>query len=119
MTPGVRFLPRMTDALLSRLKGVIPHCGDVASSVVDRLQAADLREHVMVASYRGGERGRYLRHTDIGRNAVLTALYYLNHDWTEADGGQLRIYYPGHASTEVRYDALPVGNRLLLFWSNE
>lgn len=119
MAPGVRCLPRMTDMLLSHLKNFNPDTSADVSHTVKRLQAADLREHVMVATYRGGEQGRYLRHTDIGRNAVLTMLYYLNHDWTEEDAGHLRVYHPGHTTTRVRYDVLPVGNRLLMFWANE
>jgi len=39
----------------------------------------------MVACYPGEKRGRYLKHCDTGRKAVLTAMYYLNDDWKPED----------------------------------
>lgn len=115
--PGISLLPAATDALLSRLKGVVPGAR-VPASLRERLRPADFREAVMVATYRGAERGRYLRHSDVGRNSVLTALYYVNRGWKPEDGGQLRLFGPGHYSTRVAYDLAPQANRLLLFWAN-
>ncbi|CAE8620877.1 unnamed protein product [Polarella glacialis] len=105
------------DALVSRLKEGGFEGGP--REVSARLQAATLREDIMVAVYPGATRGRYLRHVDDGRFAVLTCLFYLNEGWEESDGGHLRLYMPGRSSKDIKADILPVANRLVLFWSNE
>lgn len=89
--PDIALLARATDELVSRLKGMLGTDPSVVNAEVrHRLAKTDFREHSMVATYRGRSRGRYLRHTDIGRNAVLTALYYLNEGWKKEDRGELR-----------------------------
>jgi SM-20-related protein len=60
----------------------------------------------------------YARHldrfsTDDAR--VLSSVYYLNEDWREAEGGQLRI----HLAKDEHLDIWPVFNRLVLFLSAE
>jgi SM-20-related protein len=58
----------------------------------------------------------YARHFDrlIGSDIrAISAALYLNENWTEADGAQLRIYTGGGASEDV----LPVGGRLAAFVS--
>ena len=49
----------------------------------------------VLTCYPGGG-SRYIRHIDNpNRNGrLLTAIYYLNLEWTEADGGTLRIFPP-------------------------
>jgi hypothetical protein len=41
----------------------------------------------------------YFRHTDnsSGNGRLLTALVYLNENWQQGDGGELRLFYPGAA----------------------
>jgi SM-20-related protein len=60
----------------------------------------------------------YLRHVDAFKeddNRRLSAVFYLNFDWTDSDGGQL-IIYPKRGSTgEV--SILPEAGRLVLFES--
>ena len=59
----------------------------------------------------------YARHFDrlVGSDVrAISAALYLNEDWSEADGGQLRIYSGGGASEDV----LPVGGRLVAFVSD-
>ena len=72
------------------------------------------RAKAMVACYPGNG-GGYTRHVDNpdGDGRCLTVIYYLNHGWTESDGGKLRMYRnDGHIDFE------PLINRLLLFWSD-
>ncbi len=60
----------------------------------------------------------YDRHRDRFRDddaRVLSAVLYLNRDWTEADAGALRLYLPD----ERTHDILPVFGRLVLFLSAE
>ena len=45
----------------------------------------------------------------------MTAILYLNSEWTAADGGVLRVY-PHQRDTH--YDIEPIANRLVLFWSD-
>jgi len=83
-----------------------------------RLRRIAFRENTMVACYEGGARGRYLKHCDTGRKAVLTAIFYLNDSWCTEDGGMLRLFHD-KCPTRVRYDVAPLANRLLLFWSTD
>jgi SM-20-related protein len=58
----------------------------------------------------------YARHFDRLAGSDLRAIsaaLYLNEEWTEADGGQLRLYLGGGRSEDV----LPAGGRLVAFLS--
>mmetsp|Transcript_57328 Transcript_57328/g.185765 ORF Transcript_57328/g.185765 Transcript_57328/m.185765 type:complete len:471 (+) Transcript_57328:378-1790(+) len=123
-----RALTTALDALIMGLKH--PGGGDAAiHEVADRLQCADFREETMVACYPGASRARYHPHIDNDRSfihRVLTAILYLNADWSpERDGGHLRLFNEGRlplpqpAELGVKYDVVPQGNRLLLFWATE
>jgi SM-20-related protein len=52
---------------------------------------------------------------DIGARTV-TCVLYLNRDWTDADGGQLRIYTDPQAPSHHE-DILPLGGQLVTFLS--
>ncbi|WP_027468374.1 2OG-Fe(II) oxygenase [Deefgea rivuli] len=59
----------------------------------------------------------YRRHLDQHRDQdtrVVTIVQYLNHNWGEADGGQLRIYL----DAENHIDVTPHGGTLVVFLSN-
>lgn len=59
----------------------------------------------------------YQRHLDQHRNQdtrVVTVVQYLNDNWTEVDGGQLRIYL----DDENHIDVTPHGGTLVVFLSN-
>nr|WP_314899530.1 2OG-Fe(II) oxygenase [uncultured Deefgea sp.] len=59
----------------------------------------------------------YQRHLDQHRNQdtrVVTVVQYLNDNWTELDGGQLRIYL----NDEQHIDVTPHGGTLVVFLSN-
>lgn len=59
----------------------------------------------------------YQRHLDQHRNQdtrVVTVVQYLNDNWNEADGGQLRIYLDEH----THFDVTPYGGTLVVFLSN-
>lgn len=62
----------------------------------------------------------YRRHLDRFRHSPerrVSVIYYLNPSWTEADGGQLRLYLDGdHATPFV--DIAPVAGRLVTFLSD-
>lgn len=61
----------------------------------------------------------YRRHLDNFRGTsarIVTAILYLNEDWQEADGGQLRIYTDGTAGGPY-VDVLPEAGTLLVFLS--
>jgi len=64
----------------------------------------------------------YKRHLDQFHavpHRVVTVILYLNESWTEADGGQLRMYFPQEDGSERIEDVLPVGGRLVVFLSEE
>jgi SM-20-related protein len=59
----------------------------------------------------------YRKHIDRFRNdslRTLTCILYLNHDWKESDGGQLRLYLDG----EKHIDILPQCGTLVTFLSD-
>ena len=64
----------------------------------------------------------YKRHLDQFHavpHRIVTIILYLNESWTEADGGQLRMYFPQEDGSERLEDVLPVGGRLVVFLSAE
>lgn len=64
--------------------------------------------------------GFYKRHLDSfrgARNRVLSSVLYLNRDWTDADGGQLRLYAP--QSDKVVDCVQPEFGTLAVFLSEE
>jgi SM-20-related protein len=64
----------------------------------------------------------YKRHLDQFHavpNRIVTIILYLNESWTEADGGQLRMYFPQEDGSERVEDVLPLGGRMVVFLSEE
>ena len=64
----------------------------------------------------------YKRHLDQFHavpHRIVTIILYLNESWTEAEGGQLRMYFPQEDGSERLEDVLPVGGRLVVFLSEE
>ena len=64
----------------------------------------------------------YKRHLDQFHavpHRIVTIIFYLNESWTEADGGQLRMYFPQEDGSERIEDVLPLGGRLVVFLSEE
>lgn len=64
----------------------------------------------------------YKRHLDQFHavpHRIVTVILYLNESWTEADGGQLRMYFLQEDGSERVEDVLPVGGRLVVFLSEE
>lgn len=60
----------------------------------------------------------YKRHLDQHRfqdTRVLTVIVYLNENWQDSDGGQLRIYLPDSRSIDV----IPRAGTLVCFFSND
>lgn len=63
----------------------------------------------------------YERHRDRFRTTparTISCLLYLNHDWTDADGGQLRIYESRTDGSERHVDLSPVGGTFVCFRSD-
>ena len=61
---------------------------------------------------------RYARHRDRFRDddaRVLSSVLYLNPDWREAEGGQLRLYIPQNSHVDI----FPQAGTLVLFLSAE
>ncbi len=59
----------------------------------------------------------YRKHLDRFQNdslRTLTTILYLNEDWREEDGGQLRVYTDG----DTYFDVLPQGGTLMTFLSD-
>jgi hypoxia-inducible factor (prolyl hydroxylase) len=84
---------------------------------VKELQSIDNRSQIMCTCY-PGKGARYTRHSDnSNRNGrKLTALYYLNCEWEEKDGGKLRVW--SRDLKNIRTDIEPSGDRLVLFFSD-
>ena len=62
----------------------------------------------------------YVRHLDRFQGAThrtLSAILYLNEDWTADDGGELRLYMTGPGGQEQPLDVLPRAGTLVTFLS--
>ncbi|CAJ1365356.1 unnamed protein product, partial [Effrenium voratum] len=62
---------------------------------------------------------RYIRHVDNedGLNGrLLTCTFYLNEDWDERDGGEIRLFEPDQR--RIKADVAPKMNRLVVFFSD-
>lgn len=114
--------------------GTEPHCSAIGQlvSVVDSLVAQANQHHdagklaqynitwrtrAMVACYPGCDT-HYVKHVDNpnGDGRCITAIYYLNKDWTDSDGGVLRIY-PENSPNQAA-EIGPCFDRMLFFWSD-
>lgn len=107
--PGVGYIKE----LMQKMDCLVLQCNGTSR----KLGGYDIqgRTKAMVAIYPGQQTG-YIRHIDNpdqdGR--CLTAICYLNENWSESDGGKLRIYKGTN-----HIDIEPVFNRVLLFWSDK
>lgn len=110
-----------------------PAALDVGRSCQERLKLCRFRSWPMVATYEPGSRYTYHLDNSQRRNGrILTAIYYLNEDWTSADGGLLRLLRPPNdppsASSEpwpaawvpsrVMAEVVPTLDTLAIFWSD-
>mmetsp|Transcript_13255 Transcript_13255/g.33571 ORF Transcript_13255/g.33571 Transcript_13255/m.33571 type:complete len:162 (-) Transcript_13255:34-519(-) len=104
--PLLEYATRLDDLILQMTE----HCPELAGAHL-------MRDKAMVTCYPGGST-RYVRHVDNANNAnrtrVLTTIVYLNPDWEEAHGGQLRL----HAKGGGYHDIAPRHDRLAMFWSD-
>jgi len=119
---------RQLESYLVKLGTLIAELGgttgstDRATPLVPDLGKVTSRSKAMVACYPGGG-ARYIKHVDndgkhqLCRTRLLTALMYLNDEWTPGDGGELAIYKTGDESV-LRDVVEPLANRMLLFWSD-
>lgn len=63
----------------------------------------------------------YKRHLDVFRHTharKLSVIFYLNIDWEESQGGQLRLYLPREDGGEETLDLDPIAGRLVCFNSH-
>eukprot|EP00746_Dinoflagellata_sp_MGD_P047179 gnl/MRDRNA2_/MRDRNA2_21635_c0_seq1.p1 gnl/MRDRNA2_/MRDRNA2_21635_c0~~gnl/MRDRNA2_/MRDRNA2_21635_c0_seq1.p1 ORF type:complete len:207 (+),score=27.29 gnl/MRDRNA2_/MRDRNA2_21635_c0_seq1:66-686(+) len=121
--PVVSVLTHATDMLLRSLGNMwdngVTINGNAGAEVQRRLKGIDFRVDTMVACLPGRTKARCMRHCDNGRNAVLTMILYLNHNWQCSDGGSFRLFHPGMRSNNVKCEWLPCANRLAVFWADE
>jgi SM-20-related protein len=100
--------PPETLAYLNRLRALIEYLNQALF-----LSLKDYEVHMTiypVGSY-------YKRHLDQFKkddHRRLSVICYLNHDWTEEHGGQLRMYLNG-----MTKDILPIAGRLVCFRSDQ
>jgi len=115
---------------------MVPSCGDCLCCVElgeknRGLATIGHRSQAMCTLY-PGDGARYIKHTDNSCNTAtgdhvgegdrcngrrLTSILYLNEDWVECDGGQLRIFQAENPD-EVITDVEPQLGNLLLFWAD-
>ncbi len=62
----------------------------------------------------------YKRHLDVfhkTRSRKVSVVCYLNEDWKQEDGGQIRLYVPDNEDNKKAIDVMPLGGRLVCFKS--
>ena len=120
---------------------VSPH--GLGQCCADRLRLCRFRSWPMDATY-SGSGSRYTWHADNpvhqqgstkkGNGRVLTCIYYLNQDWSEEDGGALRLLrppgppmigrprsdaaQPPQTPSEIIAEIVPKLDTLVMFWSD-
>ena len=110
LPPSLALVLELIDVLLEELKGGIPELGEC-----ERWSSCSVTCFPATGA-------RYVRHIDNpdGNNRRrLTCLYYLNEDWTEARGGELRLFpnslqeqYQDTSSLSASNDCLAGINRV-------
>lgn len=110
-------------AHLRKLLSLIDHMvGERLPQLVPELGRAMLFRSLAMCTVYPGSGAHYVRHIDNpNKNGrLLTAILYLNEEWTTTDGGQLRIFKqdsrPGDGGPYT--DIEPFGGRMVLFWSD-
>lgn len=118
-----------SDVRTDRVNWLDPHTGSDAQRrflyAMEELRRAINRELCLglydyeghLAIYPPG--GYYRRHLDQFRGIGLrtvSCIIYLNRDWTEADGGQLRLYTDPNEPSRYE-EILPLGGQLVTFLS--
>jgi SM-20-related protein len=114
--------PLRGDSTLWFTQGSMSKAQQDFSDSIDALRVALNRELMLAmieceshyAVYRPG--AAYARHLDRLRDKdarVISAVFYLNHDWLECEGGALRLYLADGLSREI----YPHAGTLLLFLS--
>eukprot|EP00434_Breviolum_minutum_P039268 symbB.v1.2.034866.t1/scaffold4574.1/size37803/1 len=122
---GATEASRCVSAFVDHIEKAVQSIGnaaqDVAPKVATAVSSIQWRSETMLTCYPAAQRARYFRHTDnsSGNGRLLTALVYLNENWKQGDGGELRLFYPGEKNLKVRMEVEPLWNRLLLFWSDD
>ena len=125
--PATAAQPAALRALLSALDNLVLDLAKQPCLAADLGAVSLLRAEAQCTCYPGGG-SRYVRHTDDARRCSrrLTCILYTNPEWTDADGGALRLHVKGGAVKRggrgVKgggvVDVLPMHNRLVLFWSD-
>ena len=116
-------LLRPLDGLVAGMKALLKY-GEPAA---ERLQCCEFRSWPMLSRYEHG--ARYTYHLDNPRrrnSRLLTAVFYLNAGWEEAQGGALRLLEPTTAPgtddagppTTILGEVSPRLDTLVLFWSD-
>ena len=107
------------DALLAAPAGSHAGSGDAPKLVLAGAQTLPI---AMLACYPGGG-ARFLKHVDNSPDApdlrAVTAVLYLNTQWSAADGGALRIWAGGARGAATAPSTVePRAGTLVLFWSH-
>ena len=64
----------------------------------------------------------YAKHLDqfhTQKTRKISSILYLNADWQETEGGELRLYLDAHDYGSKYLDILPIGGQLVLFASDQ
>ena len=85
------------------------------------LQGGEILPISMLACYPGGG-ALFKRHVDNSADApderAVTAIIYLNPEWTPADGGMLRVFPMRGEEAAPALEVAPTCGTLVLFWSH-
>lgn len=98
-----------TAAVVRTLPQVLNHCFPTAQI---SMQSYGTK---LACAVGGG--AKYPKHIDnlgLPDTRKVTCIYYINPDWNEANGGELRLW--GHPN--LTEDLPPTGDRLVMFWSD-
>lgn len=116
LTPGIRELTEMLAGIADAVNSVAPSCEGLPA---DQL-LPELRINLLTFLSVHEPGIQYVQHIDAPmqqKNArCLTVLAYVNPEWSQGDGGELRVFYGGDNPPT---DYAPLAGRVILFKSRD
>ncbi|EGG24392.1 prolyl 4-hydroxylase [Cavenderia fasciculata] len=105
----------LQEGRLPNISKLLQRIDNLRIELNNTINYASEKTQTQLAIYPNG--GRYVKHCDSflgGNSRRITIIYYLNYEWKQQDGGQLRLYDGRNGSTS---DVDPIGDRVLIFLS--
>jgi hypothetical protein len=107
--------PRLHEYCVAMVKALVPVLSRAFPEI--NLSSTMVSNKLAVCVGDGSAYDKHYDNSGLSDLRKVTALYYMNFSWKPENGGCFRIYNPSGSVSETT-DIEPVGDRLLVFWSD-